>query len=51
MAEADFPSRFGRFRIHGFEGSFGDHVEEAAVLVMGDVTQGGRLWCGFTRSV
>jgi len=41
MAEADFPSRFGRFRIHGFEGAFEDRVEEAAVLVMGDVTQGG----------
>jgi GTP cyclohydrolase II len=43
-AEANFPSEFGQFRIYGFEGHFSgtgpngaDVVEEAAVLVMGDV--------------
>jgi len=40
IAEADFPSRFGHFRIHGFEGRIGNRVEEAAVLVMGDVGAG-----------
>jgi GTP cyclohydrolase II len=34
VAEADFPSRFGHFRICGFT----DGVEEAAVLKMGDLT-------------
>ncbi|MBI3210293.1 MAG: GTP cyclohydrolase II [Candidatus Solibacter usitatus] len=38
MAEAEFPTRFGVFRIFGFVGHFADRVEEAAVLVMGDVT-------------
>jgi len=36
-AEADFPSRFGQFRIFGFEGHYPDGVEEAVVLKMGDV--------------
>jgi GTP cyclohydrolase II len=36
IAEADFPSRFGHFRIHGFE-----HAdEEAVVLAMGDLSSG-----------
>ncbi len=39
-AEADFPTRFGLFRIHGFQGFWGDRVEESAVLVMGNVTSG-----------
>ena len=38
VAEASFPSRFGQFRIHGFEGRRGHTVEEAVVLTMGDVT-------------
>jgi GTP cyclohydrolase II len=39
MAEADFPTRWGHFRIMGFEGLFrGDRrVEEAVALVMGDI--------------
>lgn len=44
MAEADFPTRWGHFRIMGFEGQFGkassnsDHrKEEAVALVMGDI--------------
>jgi GTP cyclohydrolase II len=39
LAEADFPTRWGRFRIMGFEGLFrGDRrVEEAVALVMGDI--------------
>jgi GTP cyclohydrolase II len=38
-AEADFPTRWGHFRILGFEGLFhGDRrVEEAVALVMGDI--------------
>jgi GTP cyclohydrolase II len=37
VAEADFPSRFGRFRIFGFEGRRGELCEEAVVLKMGDL--------------
>ena len=35
VAEADFPSQFGRFRIYGFQGISGDRLEEASVLTMG----------------
>ncbi len=34
VAEADFPSRFGHFRIYGFSNG----TEEAVVLKMGDIT-------------
>ncbi len=45
LAEADFPTRWGQFRIHGFEGQFpagnnggGERRRETAVaLVMGDI--------------
>ncbi len=39
IASADFPTRWGGFRIYGFQGEFGDalHKEEAVALVMGDV--------------
>ncbi|MGC9971799.1 MAG: GTP cyclohydrolase II [Bryobacteraceae bacterium] len=37
VAEADFPTRFGHFRIRGFEGRYGGEVEEAVVLEMGDL--------------
>ena len=39
MAEADFPTRWGHFRILGFEGRFGEHrrTESAVALVMGDL--------------
>jgi GTP cyclohydrolase II len=40
VAEADFPTQFGRFRIFGFEGSFGGRLEEAVVLKMGDLREG-----------
>jgi len=39
VAEADFPSRFGHFRIHGFERD----GEESVVLTMGDLTAKGPL--------
>jgi GTP cyclohydrolase II len=35
VAEADFPTRFGQFRIYGFEGRSEDVVEEAVALVRG----------------
>lgn len=42
VASADFPTRWGKFRIYGFRGGSqsngGAHVEEAVALVMGDVT-------------
>jgi len=42
VAEADFPTRFGHFRILGFEGSVAgvaaSIVEEAVVLTMGDLS-------------
>src|SRR6202795_89334 len=39
MASADFPTRWGKFRIYGFraEAGAGGDVEEAVALVMGDV--------------
>src|ERR1035437_10525328 len=39
-AETDFPTRFGHFRIYGFEGRLDDRLEEAVVLEMGDVAHG-----------
>jgi GTP cyclohydrolase II len=38
VAEADFPSRFGNFRIYGFEAQFPSGVEESVVLRMGDIS-------------
>jgi GTP cyclohydrolase II len=40
VAEADFPTQFGLFRIFGFEGAFDDGVEEAVVLRMGNLADG-----------
>jgi GTP cyclohydrolase II len=37
IAEADFPSRFGHFRIYGFEGRNSVSTEDAVVLKMGDL--------------
>jgi GTP cyclohydrolase II len=37
VAEADFPTQFGFFRIYGFEGRDGDLIEEAVVLKMGEL--------------
>ncbi len=39
-AEADFPSRFGRFRIYGFQNRSATGIEEAVALRMGDITNG-----------
>jgi GTP cyclohydrolase II len=38
VAEADFPTRFGHFRIYGFDGKNGSSTDEAVVLLMGDLT-------------
>lgn len=38
VAEADFPSRFGRFRIYGFEGVRSKETEEAVALKLGDLS-------------
>jgi GTP cyclohydrolase II len=38
IAEANFPSRFGHFRIFGFEGAYGDEIQECVVLRMGDIS-------------
>src|SRR5689334_17551037 len=40
VAEANFPTRFGVFRIYGFQGEYGDRAEEAVVLKMGDLHAG-----------
>src|SRR5436853_1653652 len=41
VAEADFPTQFGLFRIFGFEGGpSGGRAEEALALKMGDITGG-----------
>jgi GTP cyclohydrolase II len=37
VAEADLPTRFGRFRIFGFEGVKPTETEEAVVLKLGDL--------------
>src|ERR1051326_4554148 len=37
VAEANFPTRFGAFRIYGFQGESGVKPEEAVVLKMGDL--------------
>jgi GTP cyclohydrolase II len=41
LASADFPTRWGKFRIHGFRAEFASDgkrsVEEAVALVMGDI--------------
>jgi GTP cyclohydrolase II len=41
VAEANFPSRFGHFRIYGFEWRNGDSIEESVVLRMGDLNAPG----------
>lgn len=38
VAEADFPSRFGGFRIYGFEGARPPEMEEAVALKLGDLS-------------
>ena len=38
VAEAEFPSEFGQFRIYGFTGETGGRTEEAVVLKMGDLS-------------
>jgi GTP cyclohydrolase II len=38
VAEADFPTRFGEFRIYGFEGIRQAETEEAVVLKLGDLS-------------
>jgi len=40
VAEADFPTEFGVFRIFGFEAPAGNGTEEAVVLKMGDFSDG-----------
>ena len=40
VAEADFPTQFGVFRIYGFEGSHDGVTEEAVVLQMGNLSDG-----------
>ena len=37
IAEADFPTQFGFFRIYGFDGRFGGQTEEAVALRMGEL--------------
>jgi GTP cyclohydrolase II len=41
VAEADFPSEFGFFRIFGFRGGLNGRTEEAVALRMGDLNVGG----------
>lgn len=40
VAEADFPTEFGVFRIYGFEAHARGRTEEAVVLKMGDLAAG-----------
>jgi GTP cyclohydrolase II len=41
VAEADFPSRFGHFRIYGFAYKLVSEIEEVVALKMGDLEHGG----------
>lgn len=43
VAEADFPTEYGHFRIHGFEGHKDGGVEEAVAVVMGELHAAGPL--------
>ena len=38
VAEANFPSRFGHFRIYGFQATYGEEIQECVVLSMGNVS-------------
>jgi GTP cyclohydrolase II len=40
VAEAEFPTQFGLFRIFGFESTAGSRKEEAVVLKMGEFAEG-----------
>lgn len=40
VAEADFPTEFGHFRIYGFEGYSGAVTEEFVAIAMGDLADG-----------
>jgi GTP cyclohydrolase II len=40
VAEAEFPTQFGLFRIFGFEANTGSRTEEAVVLKMGEFAEG-----------
>ena len=40
VAEADFPTRFGHFRIFGFDGVYSGRREEALVLKLGELVCG-----------
>jgi GTP cyclohydrolase II len=40
VAEADFPTQFGAFRIYGFESQWDGRHEEAVALKMGDLASG-----------
>lgn len=37
VAEAKLPTRFGKFRIYGFQGRNGKGIDEAVALLMGDL--------------
>ena len=37
VAQADFPTEYGPFRIYGFQGEAAGRIDEAVALVMGDV--------------
>lgn len=43
IASADFPTRWGKFRIYGFRGQFNGRDEEAVALVIGDVKSSAAL--------
>ncbi len=42
VAEADFPSRFGKFRIHGLEACRNGKTESVVALEMGDLAAAGQ---------
>ena len=50
VAEADFPTEFGVFRIYGFRRPAGDGREEAVVLKWATWRRARRRWCASTPS-
>ena len=50
IAEADFPSRFGHFRILGFQGVEGNESEDAVCCRWAISRRPSRCWCASIRS-
>ena len=50
VAEADFPTRFGQFRIYGFSYTAGEETEKLWLSAWAIWSMGDRRWCGSIHS-